>query len=1073
MSLFSEQYKKLNPEQRQAVDTIDGPVLVVAGPGTGKTQLLSMRVANILKKTDVDPNNILCLTYTNKASINMRERILELTNGEARNVMVKTFHSFCAELMNTYPNHFWNGAKLTTAPDVIQDDIIQTVLKSLPFSDPLALKFAGQYTAINDIKDALRLSKEAGLTPSKLQAIIQANLAYIDIIEPTIIDLLDAPLSYKKLASLIDGIDSLPEQGIDKSMSPLQSLTSVLKESLRFTLSKDENTNKTTNTGKWKQEIIQNREGLKGMYKERDRNLWWLSLSNVYQLYRKELHSRNFYDYSDMLVEVISALEQNPGLRSDIQEQYQYVLIDEFQDTNSAQMRLAHLVAEHESNVGKPNIMAVGDDDQSIFKFNGAELANMLTFKKDYPTAKIIVLSKNYRSTQPILDTAEKIITQASDRLILRDPSINKHLVAVTAENTDGLITHQIYLDQDHQYLEVCNQIKNKLKAGPAKQSIAVLARNHESLRRISARLVSLDIPVSYSEQNNILEHQLVNTTYQIAKVILAIVKGDVEQSNYLLSIILRHPMWELDAKELWNLAINNQHKSWMQGLLDLPPKSQLKSIAKWLNWLSTISTTEPLRVIIEHIIGIRAGKHLTSPLHQWTIDKSNTANNYIYGLSALRLLLTLVDEYSRYSSGRLEDFVNYVESAIESKQIIADETPLITGDFAVELLTVHKAKGLEFDTVYLVDAVDDYWKPRHKSRKPPANLPLQPAFDDTDDYIRLMYVVATRAKHSLIINSYKTDAKGGEVLSTPLISNILTEEIKQKPSPVEITEMLEESITWPSLSIADEASVLKPRLQDLRLSASGLLDFLDVTKGGPALYKEQHILRLPGITTANMSFGTAIHDALEYAQILTNKDNFNLTEVQERYSETLTKLGLTKNELNRYLTHGQDLLSRLLTSDTFWLPKGALPEQSINDVVLNDVPLYGKLDRVQIDKNQITVVDYKTGTPLGSFFTKSQSQAVKAWRHRTQLAFYALLVKHCGRFSQQQHIKGQMIYLEASTPNQLIREYSPSQEELERLERLIKAVWNKITALEFSNTTSYEESINGITKFEEDLLSI
>lgn len=240
MDHFSNEYLNLNPEQKRAVDCIDGPVLVVAGPGTGKTQLLSMRVANILKQTDTIPNNILCLTFTNKASVNMRERIIRLTNGEASGVMIKTFHGFCAELMNMFPDRFWNGAKLSTAPSVIQDEILQTILTSLPLSDPLAIKFAGKYTAINDIKTSLRLVKEAGLTPEKLEAIIDVNLAYIDKIEPQVTDILSTTLSNKRLPQIQKAINQLPSQGISKNLSPLLSLDEYLKESLKFAISKDD-----------------------------------------------------------------------------------------------------------------------------------------------------------------------------------------------------------------------------------------------------------------------------------------------------------------------------------------------------------------------------------------------------------------------------------------------------------------------------------------------------------------------------------------------------------------------------------------------------------------------------------------------------------------------------------------------------------------------------------------------------------------------------------------------------------------------------------------------------------------
>ncbi|MGC1176681.1 MAG: ATP-dependent helicase, partial [Candidatus Saccharimonadales bacterium] len=402
---FQAEYTQLNTQQRQAVDAIDGPVLVVAGPGTGKTQLLSLRVANVLHKTDTDPVSILCLTFTNFAATNMRERLAKLVGPSAHSVMVRTFHSFAAEIMDMYPDYFWNGARLSIAPDAVQLQTIQTILSELPLDNPLALKFAGSYTALNDVQQALKLTKEAGLTPEKLRAMIAVNKAYIDTIESQLVDILSPTLSIKKLPELQAAIEALPDQNIDDSVTPLTSLSTVIKESFAAASEADAVIGKATQTGAWKRRWLQTVNGQKGMFDEKRRNAWWQALAGVYETYRDRLHEQGYYDYSDMIVEVITQLERHPELLASVQERFLYVMIDEFQDTNAAQMRLAHLVATHYASEGKPNLMAVGDDDQSIFAFNGAELNNMLAFRRTYPTTKTIVLEENYRSTQAILDT--------------------------------------------------------------------------------------------------------------------------------------------------------------------------------------------------------------------------------------------------------------------------------------------------------------------------------------------------------------------------------------------------------------------------------------------------------------------------------------------------------------------------------------------------------------------------------------------------------------------------------------------------------------------------------------------
>jgi DNA helicase-2/ATP-dependent DNA helicase PcrA len=1069
MGLFEDSYNTLNESQKQAVDIIDGPVLVVAGPGTGKTQLLSMRVANILQKTDVDPRNILCLTFTNKAALNMRDRLISLTDGAGQNVMVKTFHSFAAEIMNMYPDDFWNGARLSTAPDVIQSEVIAGILKSLPLDDPLSLKFAGSYTLVNDIKTALRLAKEAGLTPAKLSALVKANLAYIDLIEPQIIESFSATLSVKKLDSLPTALAKLPSQGINASLAPLTNLDEVLHERLALAINQDQKIGKTTHTGKVKRDLLQTVDGAKGMFKERSRNEWWQSLANVYDLYRQELHSRGYYDYSDMIVEVISIIEQNPAVRSDIQEQFQYVLIDEFQDTNAAQMRLAHLVADHQANNGRPNLMAVGDDDQSIYKFNGAELANMLTFQKSYPDCKVIVLKDNYRSSQAVLDTAKDIIDQASDRLVLRDPSLSKDIVAINAPLSHSQITHLKYPDQDQQLYDVGRRIKTRYEQN--QDSIAVLARNNDSLRRIAALLLDAKVPVSFSEQHNILQDEIVKSVYTIGQLVLALQTGNRELANQHLAVMLRHPAWSVEPTVLWQLATSNRRAGdWMESLLNHEHK-ELNQIALWLQWLASRADVENAPVMVDYIMGLRASEHLTSPLQTYFSNNAEISTTYINSLSAVRGLLSQVREYGTRQEPTLKNFVDYLRASIESSAIIGDESSFVTGERAVELLTVHKAKGLEFDVVYVIDVIDSNWSPSKRGRKAPLNLPLQPAFDDMDDYIRLLYVAATRAKHSLFFASYTKDNLGNEILPSPLLMPVT--DIESIPPAITdvAVPILESALSWPRLTHDQERQNLASVLDNFSLSATALLDFLDVSRGGPDYFLQRHLLCLPEATSTAMAFGTAIHSALEYAQVLTNRESFSLKAVIERFTDSLKEQFLPQSEFTRFNEHGSTLLTKLLQSDTFWLPKGALPEQKISDVRVREARLTGKLDRLDTRKDKIVIVDYKTGNPLSSFTTKDQHKAIKAWRHRMQLTFYALLVRQSGRVKSNLPIVGQMLYVEASQPKELVREYAPSDDDLNRMQKLVTAIWPRIQNLELPDTGVYEPNIHGIQSFENNLI--
>lgn len=1067
---FRAAYEQLNDEQRRAADALDGPVLVVAGPGTGKTQLLSTRVANILHETDTKPANVLCLTYTNKAAINMKERIIRLSGPEGTRLPVKTFHSFAGEIMNLYPDYFWNAARLSVAPDSVQLEIIESIVSRLPLDNPLALKFAGQYTLLKDIKQAISLAKDAGLTPDKLRAIIEVNLAYIDEIEAPLVAILEQRLSAKNLGDLQTKLSALPQQPIDEMVYPLTSLSTVLMEGLNEAIAQDEDTGKTTYTGVWKKRWLQTEAGQKGLLAERRRNGWWLELTNVYDSYLEQMHGRGFYDYADMLVEVIAQLEQHPEVLADLQERFNYVLIDEFQDTTPAQLRLAHLVADHYTAGGQPNLMVVGDDDQAIYKFSGAELNNMLGFKRRYPAATIIVLTKNYRSSQAVLDSARRVIEQAENRLVKQDKSLSKQLVAAAPPKDRGAVRALSYASRELQLSLIARDIQ---AAYQSDREIAVLARGHDSLIQIAGLLQQLGVPMRYEQQSNVLDHDIISQIYLLAQLLEAIQNGDREQANALIHQVIRHPMWGIEPSLLWQLAVDNHTKQdWLNALL-ASRSAELAAIGQWFIWLAAQADNQPLAVTLEYLIGLRHTKAFTSPIRRYFVEaNAELANQYFHSLSAIQLLRALVHDFAKNNEPTLDALVRFIDINRTNGLVVADESPFITGEHAVQLLTVHKAKGLEFDAVYIIDAVEANWQPRAGARKPPANLPLQPAGDDLDDYVRLMYVALTRAKASLTITAYYQDHAGKDVAVSPIVQSAfdivwLTETDKSK-----LIEVLEENLRWPNLSGGQEQAILKAQLETYSLSVTHLLNFLNLKQGGPQYFKERNLLRLPEAKSVSLAYGTAMHAALETAQRLTNSDKFTLAKVIKDFSQSLEGEQLQAAEYQRFNQQGQHVLTRLFNDYGYQLPAGSLPEQELSGVRLGEARLRGKLDRVDLGENTILIIDYKTGQPLSSFDTQDKTQALKAHNQKLQLVFYALLAAEHPRFSHYQNASGQMVYVEADNARNLDRAYTPSKDDIERLKQLITVVWRRIMALDFPDASSYSPDLAGVLAFEANLIS-
>ncbi len=1070
---FKEEMGILNSEQSLAVNTIDGPLLVVAGPGTGKTQLLSMRAANILDKTDTGAENILCLTFTNFAAINMRNRLYQLIGSTGHSIVVRTFHSLAAEIINEYPQYFFNGADLTIAPDAIQLEIIQEILLNLPLDNPLASVFDGSFTQLKSVKESLQLAKESGLNPDELIRVANHNLEYVSMIEPLLTDILSKPLSFKNLDNLRSQISNLPPQNnIDHAIE--RPLNEILALSLEEAIASDEPTQKTTNVGKWKRRFIQTVNKQKGMFSERKRNEWWRNLAEVYSKYRDELHHRGHYDYADMLIEVLEQLDKQTDMLADLQERYLYVQIDEFQDTTPAQFRLSRLIADNFSANGRPNLMAVGDDDQSIFAFNGADLNNTLEFKTNYPAAKIIVLNKNYRSSQAMMDVSSDIIAHAKNRLVSIDPTLDKHLIAKHDPPIVSRIEHLVYPTKQHEYYGLSETILN-LRTENENNTIAVLARTHDSLYRMAAILAEKNIPVNYERRNDILKNEAVMTITTISRLILYIAKGDKNNTNIELVKLIRHPMYNVEPIKLWQIAIdNNRESDWLSYLQTHEIEgTPYASLVSWLLDLAGIVDTAPLSLMMEYILGLSEIFGFKSPVKDYYLTRKGPMDTlYLETLSAIETLRYLLDEL-RNSSPMLADLINFIDLNISTKQIITDESWFLGGNNAVSLLSVHKAKGLEFDTVFIIDAQDNIWSPKSNRRSSPANLRLQPYGEIEDDYVRLLYVAATRARINLTVASYSTDEKGATTLTTPYISHIKPTIID--PFQFDPVSVLETSIRWPRIDSDDEKTLLAPRLEEFSLSPSSLNNFLDITSGGPESFIDRDLLRLPRGSSPMGAYGSAIHKALQALQQMYNRDNIKLNKVLESFSDSLKKQSLTPTEFEQYYERGKKLITSIMDSDQpLLMIKGAKTEQTIADIMIGNARIKGTIDRLEIDTDakSLIITDYKTGKSFRSFLTKDRSKALKAWKYSQQLLFYALLVKHSGRYPNNLTIRARVCFVEAEDQHDQFINLEVRSEELQRLEKLIQSVWSHIASLTLPDTQAYTKDIDGILKLEMDLIS-
>lgn len=418
---FLTRYKKLNANQAKAVDTIDGPVMVIAGPGTGKTELLSMRVANILQKTDTLAENILCLTFTESGASAMRERLAQIIGKDAYKVAIHTFHSFGTEVINQHGDYFYQGAHFQPADELATHQIVTSILDELDYTSPIVSKMNGDYTYLRDIIGSISDLKKSGLTSDELLEILDSNDQVLDLAEPKLAELFSQRINKNTRSGLEPIAHNVAAMSRPQLPNGIASLSSTLALSMAHAIDEATETDSTKPITAWKNKwLTKNNDGAV-IFKDRARHEKLRAVAYVYFQYLSRMQEAELFDYDDMILRVVHALEVFDELRFNLQEKYQYIMVDEFQDTNLAQMRVLASLTNNPAHGDTPNILVVGDDDQAIYSFQGADVSNILSFRELYPGAVLIPLVDNIAPEQQFL--------RAHAPLSVRDQSASKTIL--------------------------------------------------------------------------------------------------------------------------------------------------------------------------------------------------------------------------------------------------------------------------------------------------------------------------------------------------------------------------------------------------------------------------------------------------------------------------------------------------------------------------------------------------------------------------------------------------------------------------------------------------------------------
>ncbi len=1038
MVTFEEQHARLNAQQKLAVDTIDGPVLVIAGPGTGKTQLLSLRVANILHKTDASPGNILCLTYTESGKSAMKSRLNDMLGSLGEQVEIHTFHGFGNYLINHFPEYFPKLQSFRPADDLALYEALFSCLSSLPRSNPLSKMAYGQFFYQNDAASRISTLKRAGITP--LQATAQINL-----------DFDWAKLNGKNIAKAFEKIGRLSPKSIPQLIKELQPLNNqtpsselgkLCLEELELAKQTAQADNKTAPLSNFKKKWLVSEEG-KLYFKASDQLKKLLTLAELYELYENELQKRQLYDYDDMILYALDKLQTDSSLLSAVQETFQYILADEYQDTNAAQARIITLIADNPVNESRPNVMVVGDDDQAIYAFQGALGDVLLHFRERWRDVQTITLKDNYRSSQSIIDTARRLILTGQNRLENYYEDINKSLTGQTP-----------FLSLEPQVLEAASPqavLDSAVRAAKSHSvagegQLAIIASKHKYLTELAERLDSAKVKYYYEGREDLLSDKSVTKLLLLAEAALAINQSRLEHTSYVLPEIIALGLLPVSRPQAWQVAITakQQSCSWWEALKladsavkslglaskDLEPQDALASLQTVAKQFS-LRVSGKIGLLVQH-----AGKY--------------------YGREDISL-----NELLKYTDLCRQAGIRLGQTVIKGNK-----------KAGVLLLSAHRSKGLEFDKVYILHADYKTWF-KERGRRNNLVLPegwkhLELSKETPDDRLRLLYVVMTRAKRELALVRAARQSEslpGLEDLKVVELINEQLEAFEIEPEPAWETWFLPRSA-------AEQQQLLKllhPLLAEYHLSPSHLTMFLDVAHGGPAAFLTHILLGIPSPVHPEAIFGSHVHKLLNFAQSQLNKTGKlpNFGEL-ETFIKNLVELS---DELTFDISK---TVSDFLSQGDVIRPGGEGEYSFANQgLSLGKAQLSGIVDNYLLKNKQLTITDFKTGRAVNSWKVTEDYYRQKLHRFRQQLMFYELLFKLSPDFTDKLSRTSKIAFVEPSRREVYYSlELDAANKERQNLEALIAVVWQHIMQANFPDTAAYGNTFDALQTFEEDLLT-
>lgn len=951
--------ENLNEEQLAAVTHGEGPLMIIAGAGTGKTTAITQRIAWLIEQQKAKPDEVLALTFTEKSATEMEERVDQLLPIGYVDLWISTFHAFCERVLRE------NALEIGLPDQFNLLDDVDTFLLMRKNLDRFNLDYY----------------KPRG-NPTRF---IRAMLSHFSRIKDEVV----SPDEYLEFAqNLKMNTDSFEGVASEEQAADLSEIERIGE------------------------------------------------IASAYNLYQQILLENQALDFADLVSYTIELFRKRPKILKKYQDQFKYILVDEFQDTNFAQYELIKLLTKEPYN-----ITVVGDDDQSIYKFRGASLSNIMLFREDFPSAKNIVLNKNYRSRAQILDKAYTLIQQNNPNRLEVKENLNKKLIAHRQE--DGQVEHYHSDSIEDEVTAVIEKIIELKKQDDCNwHDFCILTRANDSAEPFLEAMDAIRLPYRFMALSGLYTKPIIIDALAYLRVL------DQSHTSPAMYRILSHPILGISSADIAELSLYCRLKG--TSLLDAMKlctevtasgKSKINDLLLLLHNLREITRRKSASEVFVETIK-QSG--LLGEVMKLSDREQMEQNDYLQQFFA-RIKKFEIGTEDKSLHAFLEEF-EHERNAGEAGGL---KTDIEAGPDVINVMTVHASKGLEFKYVFIINLVEQRFPSTRRSDpiEIPEGLIKERLNSEGDFHIeeerRLFYVALTRAKEGVYL--FSADDYGGTRKRKP--SRFLSElEIDAKA--VERSNVFKSETSDKGQGTEEESTKLLNYMLPPTLSFTQIAAFSTC----PLQYKFAHILKIPVFGKHQMSFGKSMHNSMQkimelQARKFADCGNSVTTEVTELpqillsemlriYEDNWIDEWYPNEEIKlEYFENGKKIITDYYKILQEQKPEVAFLEKGFT-LKVRGIAIKGRIDRIDKLEDGYEIIDYKTG----------QAKTKLEWQDRRQLLLYAMAVEQC--FDPPINVKKLTYhYLEDNS----FVSFEPKEKDKEKLEKEILDTVNAIKKSDFS----------------------